>query len=250
MENHREEYAQDLDCSYEEDKSARTRLALVLRKCGPDLYVRDKSSSLGNTLVDCAAFHSRTIHILSTIPQNKILRPENDLIIGCRDSAVQIITPRGFTSSNERPASHFDPNDCVFFSTIHAKYTWCSLRVDGDVTVGRKIILVTCYFACLYWNKIPTPEISISSALLEYNTTFRTEFAIRFESQLESLEHASHVRVPLVFYHELRSALQNEHLGSIASPHVSHTARMTYTINRALLPEICKIEMHLVRMSF
>lgn len=237
------QYVLDLDCSSEDDEHS--HLAVYLRKCGADLFVREKPSSLATVISGIHHYYRlRDIYILSKLPEslphNQLIRRDNDLIIGSRISAVQIRVPRGFRTFNASPTSHFDSQDHVFFSTKRTHSGWCVIQFNGKLTLHGRRTTVSCLFICFGWN---SPSDEIESTIVDLSGCDQALIS-QFSS---GLEHEQHDIQPWVTEHlgYFRIPQQN----SIVWGEVGGIVTMSHTVRKVFLPEICDDEMYQVDIT-
>jgi hypothetical protein len=237
-------YVQDLGCS--DEYAGSSRLGVTLRKCGPDMFVRNNPSSLV-TLPSgrSSPLRNRTIYILSKLPEiphlphSQMLQRENDLIISCRTSAVQIRLPLGFKSYNPCPASHFDHYDGVFF-TENAYGGWCYVQFEGESLLNGRKIRVSCFFLCFNWN-------SRSRELVSTLVNKRRCDPVLISQFVAAVEHAQHNELP-----------QGMHdLGLFGIPVQNcmflrkgdSTLRISHSVQKVSRPDTCNNEMYLVDIT-
>lgn len=238
-------YVQDLGCSMEDDECS--RLAVCLRKCGADLFVRDKPSSLAT--LSSGPYHfsrSRTIYILSKLPESpplsqiQLAQRENDLIISSRISAVQIRLPHGFQTFKAHPASHFDCQDSVFFSTESISHTWCFIMLKGELDLHGRYITISCFFICLDWNCRLGEMVSALVDQSSCDPGLISQF-------VSGLEHEQHDLLPWVMHNlaYFSIPLQN----SVTYMESSGTVTISQTVQKDFLPNICNNEMYQVDIT-
>ncbi|KAH6871396.1 heterokaryon incompatibility protein-domain-containing protein [Thelonectria olida] len=233
-------YILSLDCSTEDQ--TQSSLALYLRKCGADLFVRDQPSLLATLTPESHdRYRSRTIYILSKLPeipdptQNGLLSPEDNFIISNRVSAIQICLPPGLVVYDANPTSHRDSQDAVFFSTENTHDGWCSITFEGELDWRGRRAPVSCFFACFGWNSRPSYLIS---TLVDLSTCD----AISLRRLLSELEREGNEFIPWAL-EEL------EHFGIPMQGSVTlagGTVRMSHVAKKVLLPKICNSEMYQV----
>jgi hypothetical protein len=238
-------YVQNLSCYTEYAGSS--RLGVRLRKCGPDMFVRDDPSSLATVPPGALyASHYRTIYILSRLPEiphmphSQMLLRENDLIISCRTSAVQIRLPPGFTSYNASPASHFDDQDVVFFTTCDARYSWCFIRFNGQSLLNGRKIRVSCFFLCKNWN---SRSRELVSTLVNHDSCD----PVLISQFVAGLEDAHYNILPRgmrdldLFGIPVQDCVVLKERGS--------TVRISHSIRKVFQPDICNNEMYQVDIT-
>ena len=238
-------YVQDLGCSKEH--IGPYRLGVRLRKCGPDMFVRDNPFSLVTLRSGPRkASLNRTIYILSKLPEiphlphSQMLQRENDLIISCRTSAVQIRFLPGFKSYAARPASHFDEHDRLFFATGDPLYGWCFIRFQGESLLNGRKIRVSCFFLCRNWH---CQSRALVSTLVDESSCD----PVLLSQFLAGVEHEQHNEVPLVMCN----------LGVFGIPvqdcvvlkKGSSTLRISHSIRKVFQPDICNNEMYQVNIT-
>ena len=241
-------YVQDLGCSISLKCVGPSRLGVKLRKCGPDMFVRDDPFSLltiRSGSRNSTSLH-RTIYILSKLPEiphlphSQLLQRENDLIISCRTSAVQIRLPPGFESYSIRPASHFDEHDGLFFATSDAGQSWCFLVFKGDSLLNGRKTRLTCCFLCLNWNSQSRELVST----LFNNDSCDRDLSTQF---ITGLEHAQHNRIPPamrdlgLFGIPVQNCVAFKEMGS--------TLRISHSVQKVSQPDICNNEMYQVDIT-
>jgi hypothetical protein len=238
-------YVQNLSCYTEYAGSS--RLGVQLRKCGPDMFVRDDPSSL--VIVPSEQLYAslyRTIYILSKLPEiphlphTQMLQRENDLIISCRTSAMQFRLPPGFRSYDASPASHFDEHDELFFTTGDARRSWCFIRFEGESLRKGIKIRVSCFFLCFNWN-------SRSRELVSTLVNKRRCDPVLISQFVAAVEHAQHNELP-----------QGMHdLGLFGIPVQNcmflrkgdSTLRISHSVQKVSRPDTCNNEMYLVDIT-
>ena len=238
-------YVQDLGCSMEDVESS--RLFVGLRKCGPDMFVRDNPFSL--VIIPSRIFHTlscRTIYILSKLPEipylphSQMLQRENDLIISCRTSAVQIRLPPGFKSYSARPASHFDEHDGLFFTTGEARQSWCFIRFEGESLLNGRRTRVSCFFLCINWTRGPRELVSTLVNESSCDPVLTSQL-------VTGVEHEQHNGMPLVmrdlgvFGIPVQDCVVLKERGS--------TLRISHSMGKDLQPDICNHEMYQVDIT-
>lgn len=236
----------DLGCSREDESS---HLAVALRKCGPDTFIRERPSSLALLPNDNSRDMSsyRTIYILSKLPEvpwvppGQMAQKENELIISCRTSAVQIRLPSGFEGYYPKPASSFDSQALVFFTTQNVSDSWCFMQLRGEFVSNGRIFPISCFFLCKDWNRgLETKMVSTLVNLNSFNPALLDRLVL-------GLEHGQHDILPRVM-HDLKSfgiPVQK----SAALREVSSKMRMSHTVRKVFLPNICKNETYLVEIT-
>jgi hypothetical protein len=238
-------YVQDLGCF--KDYIGPYRLGVRLRKCGPDMFVRDDPYSL-ETLQSGPRYTSlyRTIYVLSKLPEiphlphSEMLQREKDLIISCRTSAVQIRLPPGFKSYNARPASHFDEHDGLFFTTGGAGQSWCFIRFQDEGLINGRKIRVSCFFLCLNWNSQSRELVSTLVNESSCDPVLLSQF-------VAGVEHEQHNALPLVMHN----------LGVFGIPvqdcvvlkKRGFTLRISHSTQKVSQPDICNNEMYQVDIT-
>jgi hypothetical protein len=235
----------DLGCAVGDDEFS--HLAVCLRKCGADLFVRDKPSLFATIpLENYYSSRSRTIYIISKLPESpplsqyQLAQRENNLIIGSRTSAVQIRLPQGFRSFNANPAGHFDSQDGVFFSTEDWCYSWCFMQFKGEIFSNGKKVSVSCFFLCLNWSSILGERVSTIFDKSSCDLALLSQF-------LSALEHEQHDIVPWVMRNldYFGISIQN----SVALKKLDPPLTMSHTIRKVFLPNICSNEMYEVDIT-
>jgi hypothetical protein len=239
-------YIQDLSCFKDYDWSY--RLGVKLRKCGPDMFVRDDPSSLV-TLRSGQRNNislNRTIYILSKLPEiphlphSQMLQRENDLIISCRTSAVQIRLPPGFKSYTARPASHFDEHDGLFFTTGEARQSWCFIRFEGESLLNGRKVRVSCFFLCINWIRGSRELVSTLVNKSSCDPVLISQF-------IAGVEHEQHNAMPLVlrdpgvFGIPMQDCVVLKEMGT--------TLRISYSMWKIFQPDICNNEMYQVEIT-
>jgi hypothetical protein len=239
-------YAQDLGCSKEEAGSF--RMGVRLRKCGPDMFVREDPSSL--VALPSKPLHNllyRTIYILSKLPEtphlphSQMLQRENDLIISCRASAVQIRLPPGFKNYDASPASHFDEQDGLFFATGDMRNGWCFLQFKGEFLLNGRKVRMSCFFLCLNWNSRSRELVST----LVNNDSCDPVLISQF---VAGLEHAQYNRTP--------PAMRDLNLFDIPVQDCDFlreggdsTLKISHSVQKVSQPDICNNEMYRVDIT-
>jgi hypothetical protein len=156
-------------------------------------------------------------------------------------SAVQIHLPHGFRSFNAHPASHFDSEDCVFFSTENTHHSCCILKLNRKVVLPRKHVAVSCLFVCLNWNG---PSEEIKRAIVD-----RSKCSPLLISQFFSgVEQEQHDLMPWVtndlgyFGISLQNLVTFEEIAGIVM--------ISFVIRKVFSPNICSNEMHQVDITW
>ncbi|KAH8795608.1 heterokaryon incompatibility protein-domain-containing protein [Hyaloscypha finlandica] len=238
---------QDLGCF--KDSDGPYHLGVRLRKCGPDMFVRDNPYSL-QTLPSKPWYESlyRTIYILSKLPEiphlphSQMLQRENDLIISCRTSAVQIRLPPGFTSYGACPVSHFDEKDGLFFTTGDARQSWCLIQFYGESLFNGRKFRVSCFFLWINWHCQSRERVStlVDESTGSCDPVLLSQF-------VTGVGHEQHNEVPLVMYN----------LGVFGIPvqdcvvlkKGGSTLRISHSIRKVFQPDICNNEMYQVDIT-
>jgi hypothetical protein len=238
-------YVQDLGCF--KDYDGPYRLGVRLRKCGPDMFVRENPYSLA-TLQSGPWYTSlyRTIYILSKLPEiphlphNQMLQRENDLIISCRTSAVQIRLPPGIKSYSARPASHFDEHDGLFFTTGDARQSWCFIRFEGEILLNGRKTRVSCFFLCINWIRGSRELVSTLVNGSSCDPVLISQF-------VAGLEHAQHNRIPPVMgdLGMFGIPVQN----CVAFKKSGSRLRISHSVQKVSQPDICNNEMYQVDIT-
>jgi hypothetical protein len=238
--------AQDLGCF--KDSDGPYHLGVRLRKCGPDMFVRKSPYSL--VTLQSEPWNNislyRTIYILSKLPEiphlphSQMLQRENDLIISCRTSAVQIRLPPGFKSYNARPTSHFDEHDRLFFATGDALHSWCFIQLEGENWLNGKKIRVSCFFLCMNWNSQSRKLVSTLVNKSSCDPVLISQF-------VAGVEHEQHNGMPPVmrdlgvFGIPVQDCVVLKKRGS--------TLRISHSIRKVFQPDICNNEMYQVDIT-
>jgi hypothetical protein len=169
-----------------------------------------------------------------------MLQRENDLIISCRISAVQIRLPPGFKSYSASPASHFDEHDGLFFATGDTRRGWCFIRIEGDSLLNGRKTRLTCFFLCLNWNSQSRELVSTLVNESSCDSVLISQF-------VAGLEHAQHNRTPPamrdlgLFGIPVQNCVAFKKMGS--------TLRISHSVQKVSQPDICNNEMYQVDIT-
>lgn len=237
-------YVLCLDCSTEGQSNS--SLAIYLRKCGADLFIRDHPSSLATVTPESGnRYRFRTIYILSKLPespcplQDGFPSPDDDLVISRRVSAIRICLPPGLVVYNANPPSHRDSQDEVFFSTESTHDGWCAITIEGTLRLDGQHVPVSCFFACFGWN---CRQKYLVSTLVNLSTCDPISIN-RLVSELEreqndfipwALEDLEYFGIPLQGFVTLEAA--------------GHTFKLSHIAKKVFVPTICKSEMYQVEI--
>lgn len=151
-----------LDCTLGDETG--DVLAIYLRKCGPDMFVREKPGILLPVSNTSVGYRPRNLYFLSSIPKYLPVSPEQqvkferDLIVGNRACGVCIQLPPDLDTMWERPVSHWDAHHSVFFSLYDERmeekdFGWCKFHILGKIHVDGKALSVDCFFFCYGWGQ-------------------------------------------------------------------------------------------------
>ncbi|KAK6836580.1 heterokaryon incompatibility protein-domain-containing protein [Apiospora arundinis] len=231
-----------------------TSLGIYLRKCGGDLFVRDHPDRLAMIPPNPGpVFCLRPVYILAKLPEELYdaaggpgAQDEVQFITRNRVSAVHIVLPSNLTLFDVDPASHYDEEDRVIFSTELNHDGWCVLRIRGVIENSEKCSLrVNCLFACFGWNR--QPKKYFVSTLLDISKCELAQVN-RFLSEASRAENKS---LPWIldelgdFGFPLQgSVILGGNTGQAGPVKLTHTARKVFR------PDICNSEIYRIEFYF
>jgi hypothetical protein len=224
------------------------RLAIRLKICGPDLYVRDDPSSL-LAIVPARenSYLHRTIYILSKIPENLPFLPffsatrEDSIIVGNRICAVKVGLPPGFRSFEAYPKSHFDSEEGVFFSPDTSPRSWCALNIEGNVSLPNTEITLSCLVVCIDWNLLSQEMKGYILDLSGCDRRLRSQF-------ISGLLEGRHDVIPDVLKDSDYFGLPLQ--DSIMWDEPAGTVTLSLSVRKVYLPDVCMNEMHQVDITW
>lgn len=114
------------------------RFGVVLRKCGPNRFVRQDPQSL--YLIPPESFYiaPKEIYLATSLhPQSALgsrVYGDNTILLG-RPTVLQLQLPRGFEVNERWPWSRWDDNDSVFFlGNVHSNRSWSVAGITGTIS--------------------------------------------------------------------------------------------------------------------
>ena len=229
-------YILRLDCSSGPESGE--SIGILLRKYGPDLYLRYQPARLFTIKRDIGSYYkARTIYMPLELPNLGWERgmPWSRRIIDNRVSAIQICLPPGFTPYDAAPVSHRDVHDSVFFSTESTHDGWCALVMEGELCIGGDDFEVSLLFICFGWNNRPG---HIFSTLADISICD----PIKVSQLNETLGHEDECVIPwaLTELGYFGIPVQKSVLLTGSS---GNTIEFSYVANKCMEPDICKNEM-------
>lgn len=234
---------QNLDCSRE--GSEEPDLAIFLRVCGINLYVRENPTSLAKMRPEFESFRSRTIYIHSKLPESPphllnhpVLR-EADLIIGSRACAVKINLPPGFPTFDAIPfpMSNFDNEQRVFFTTRSTRWSWCVFYMPG---YALSEYAAECLFVCMDWDVESPSDRRMRSTIVDAS---KLDPGLK-EQFISVLAREKHDSMPWVLDEMEHFGISRQDSATLRMP--EGDVKMSFSIRKVSLPEVCKNETYQV----
>ncbi|KAK8124139.1 HET-domain-containing protein [Apiospora kogelbergensis] len=164
-------YMLPLDCVSKYDEL----IAIRLRKCGADQFVREDPWSTVN--INRRLIHDRSLeqYLLIDLPQLTSFGHEGGtsrIIEKMRSSVLRIKLPKDFFIYDAWDGARFDDEDYLFFVTTDVSYDLSVLRLKGTFRVefqGRNVIVgidLLCY--ALGWSSASEDDYGFQYTLLDY----------------------------------------------------------------------------------
>ena len=229
-------YILPLDCS--SDPKSEEGIGILLRKYGPDLYLRYQPARLFTLKRDRESYYkTRTIYMpleLSNLGWESGM-PWSRRIIENRVSAIQICLPPGFEPYDAAPASHRDVQDSVFFSTESTHDGWCALVIEGELCIGGDDYEVSLLFTCFGWNSRPG---YISGTLADLSVCD----PIKVSQLKATLDQEDECIVPWALK-ELGYFGIPIQKSVVLTGSSGNTIEFSYVASRCMEPDVCKNEM-------
>jgi len=152
---------------------------------------------------------------------------------------LQIIAPMGLKSFNAHPASHFDSQCGVFFSTSSIHDGWAVLEFQGQMELCGEMVSVSLLFICVGWNRKRPFLISTIVDLSDCDSALLSQFYWYLEREVDDetpwiLEESEKFGIPVQRHAKFRGIGEN--------------VQFTYAFSAVLDSSICQNEMQQVKI--
>jgi hypothetical protein len=196
-------YVLPLDC-----RDRGKELGIILRKCGPDKFLREDQCTILDSLAFCTPNAARERYLLTKLPDTDpataLPRLEEGFSISqTRSNVLRIQLSPHIEIYDAWPWGRYDDEDQLFF--VHQETTWDSamlrLIIDFQAKVGRRTFDIRreCAFYAVGWSSSDLRDLQCS--IVDYQDFYLSLSEV--QSQNSTWEHNSSQVIQTLAYHSI-----------------------------------------------